>query len=103
MARVVMEQTFEEPLSDEEQARFAKRLDECLEMRNGAWARSYLATDRRRMICEFEAPDAESVRQALRSSGLSFDRVWAADVYAVEDYPEHLAKLNALRKSAGTG
>jgi FMN phosphatase YigB (HAD superfamily) len=98
MARVVMEQIFDEPLSDEDQARFAKRLDECLELRSGAWARSYLASDRTRMVCEFEAPDAESVREALRSAGLRFERVWAADVYAAEDYPEHLAKLNELRK-----
>jgi len=97
MASVLMEQTFETPLSEQDEADFAKRLDECLELRGGAWARSYLASDRRRMICEFVAADAESVREALRSAGLSFDRAWPATVYAAEDYPEHLARLNDVR------
>jgi hypothetical protein len=101
MARVVMEQTFDRPLTDEEHARVAQRLDGCLDLRRGAWVRSYLAADRKRMVCEFDAPDAESVRQAVRSAGLASDRVWTADVYAVEDYPEHLEKLQRVRAARG--
>ena len=97
MARIVMERSFERPLSDEDMAAQAKRLDECLGLRRGAWARSYIASDRTRMICEFEAPDAESVRDALRLAGQAFDRVWSAEVFAAEDYPEHLEKLKRLR------
>jgi hypothetical protein len=44
--------------------------------------RSYLSTDRLRMVCEFEATDAESVRQSYRSAGVRFDRAWPAEVYA---------------------
>jgi hypothetical protein len=44
--------------------------------------RSYLSTDRRRMVCAFEAPDAEAVRTSFRSAGISFERVWDAEVYA---------------------
>ncbi len=58
--------------------------------------RSALAVDRRRLTCEFEAPDAESVREAFRASGLPYERIWAAEVFAVEDYPEMKAKLEAL-------
>src|SRR5262245_12665215 len=97
MTRVVMEQTFDTPLTDDEQARYAKRLDECLELRRGAWVRSYLSTDRKRSVCEFEAPDAESVREALRLAGVPFDRVWSAEVYRVDDYPEHLERLERVR------
>jgi hypothetical protein len=82
MARVIMEQTFEKPMSDEELSAFAKRVDPCLDLRNGAWARSYLAADRKRMVCEFQAPDAESVREALRAANVAFDRVWSASVFA---------------------
>ena len=49
-----------------------------------------------RMTCEFEAPDAESVREALRSAGIAYERIWAASVYAVEDYPDALRKLEAI-------
>jgi len=52
------------------------------------------------MICEFEAPDAESVRQALRSAGTPYEKVWTADVYAVEDYPEAAEKLRGVLASA---
>lgn len=103
MARVMLEQTFETPISDEELARFSKQLDPCLELRDGAWARSYLSLDRKRVFCEFEAPDAESVREALRSADVPFDRVWSAHVFDAADYPELHEKLVALRKQGDTG
>jgi len=42
--------------------------------------RSYLALDRKRLICEFEAADAEQVRDSYRSAGVSFDHCWTATV-----------------------
>jgi hypothetical protein len=72
----------------------AKRLDPCLEVRNGAWRRSTLSKDKLRMVCEFEAPDAESVREACRTAGVAFERVWTADVYAVEDYPDMMKEAH---------
>jgi hypothetical protein len=96
VARVVLEQSFADPISEETYAQLAKRLDPCLEIRGGAWRRSYVSADRRRITCEFEAPDAEAVRQACRSAKVPFDRAWAAEVFAVEEYPEALAKLNQI-------
>jgi hypothetical protein len=100
MAHVIMEQTFDSPITDEDLGNFARRLDECLELRQGAWVRSYVAADRKRMICEFDAPDAQSVREALRSTAFACDRVWSADIFAVEDYPEHLRCVAAARSLA---
>jgi len=54
------------------------------------------------MVCEFEAPDADSVRDAMRSAGIPFDRVWAAEVFAAEDHPEPIEKARALRAKLGT-
>jgi hypothetical protein len=96
MARVMVEQVFTEPLTDERYKAFAARVDPCLDVRNGAWRRSSLSKDRLRLICEFEAPDAESVREALRNADVRFERIWAADVYAVEDYPDMAKKLETL-------
>jgi ubiquinone/menaquinone biosynthesis C-methylase UbiE len=96
MARVMAEQVFSEPFTDDQYAAFAKKVDPCLEVRNGMWRRSTLSIDRLRMVCEFEAPDAEAVREAFRVSGILYERVWTADVYAVEDYPELMKKLRAL-------
>ena len=101
MARVMVEQLFTEPLTDERYGAFAKKLDPCIEIRNGAWRRSAISTDRRRVVCEFEAPDAESVREACRTAGVTFERVWTADVYAVEDYPDMMKKLSSVLEKSG--
>jgi len=84
VAHLIVEQTFETPLTDEEHARLGKRLDTCLDVQGARWVRSYLSTDRRRMVCEFEAPDAEAVRTSFRSAGVQFDRAWTAEVHARE-------------------
>ena len=101
MAHIVLEQSFEQPVGEEKFAEFAKRLDPCLALRRGTWVRSYFSADRKRVVCEFEAPDAESVREALRTANVPFDRVWSADLFKVEDYPELLAKLEQLRQQTG--
>ena len=97
MARIVCEQVFDPPMSEEDYAAFARRLDPCLEVRDSMWRRSYVSPDRTRMTCEFDAPDAEVVREAFRSAGMKFERVWAAEVFAIEDYPEMMAKLAEKR------
>jgi hypothetical protein len=38
-----------------------------------------MSLDRRRRICVFDAPDADSVRVSFRSAGVKFERVWAAE------------------------
>ncbi len=42
--------------------------------------RSFLSLDRHKMICQYEAPDAETVRQLQRTAEAPFDRVWAANI-----------------------
>jgi hypothetical protein len=92
----MVEQVFAEPFTDERYAAFAKKVDPCVEVRHGLWRRSSLAVDKLRMVCEFEAPDAESVRDAYRVAGVPYERVWSANVYAIEDYPEKMKQLEAL-------
>jgi len=84
MPGVVVEQVFDPPLTDEEHGRIGKRIDTCAEMRGARWMRSYLSADRKRLVCEFDAPDAQSVRDAYRAAGVAFDRVWGAEVYKRE-------------------
>jgi SAM-dependent methyltransferase len=90
------EHLFSEPFTDERYSEAAQKLDPCLEVRQGIWRRSSLSSDRLRMVCEFEAPDAESVREAMRNAGVPFDRVWTANVYAIEDYPDLMKRLRDL-------
>jgi hypothetical protein len=81
MAHLIVEQTFDPPLTDEEHDRAAARLDPCLAAHGARWVRSYLSLDRRRMFCEFEAADAEAVRASYRSAGFAFERVWNAELF----------------------
>ncbi len=39
------------------------------------------------MICTFEAPDAESVRQAYRQADIGFSKIWTAQVIEPEGVP----------------
>lgn len=84
MAYVIAEHSFETPLSDEEHSRVASKVDPCLAAYGVKWLRSYLSIDRLRMVCEFEAVDAEAVRDAHRSAGVTIVRAWSAHKYTVE-------------------
>jgi len=43
MEHLVVENTFETPLTDEEHNRMGQRLDPCLEAHGARWIRSYLS------------------------------------------------------------
>lgn len=80
MIRIIVERSFSIPQSDEDMQKVADRERPCLSLYQVTWRRSVIAADRKRMICEYEAPDAETVRKIQREAAAEFDRVWAADV-----------------------
>ena len=53
-----------------------------------AWKASYLAIDRMRMFCEFDADSGEQLRDAMRSAEIRFARVWPALKYQAKPYAE---------------
>lgn len=79
MTKVVVERRFTTPISDADLAAFASRQQSCLATHRVTYRRSLLSQDRRRMICEYEAPDAESVRRVQREAEGPFESVWIAD------------------------
>jgi hypothetical protein len=85
MAILVLEQTFETPVTDQVLNEAGQRMDVCLQAHGARWLRSYLSKDRKRMICEFEAIDAEQVRESARSAGIPFERCWSADVFTLDN------------------
>ncbi|MGE0386588.1 MAG: nickel-binding protein [Gammaproteobacteria bacterium] len=54
----------------------------CLAARRVEFLCSWFARSRRRMLCMYRAPDAESVRIAQRTIGMPFTRAWAATWHA---------------------
>ncbi len=80
MPHVIVERTFETPLTEDELRAVELRLAPCLDLYNVRWIRSYWSADRRRMICEYEALDTASVRNVQREAEARFDCAWAAEV-----------------------
>jgi hypothetical protein len=49
----------------------------CLDTHRVRFVRTFFSRDRKRMICLYAAPDAESVRIAQREAQMPVDRVWS--------------------------
>ncbi|MFW6067871.1 MAG: nickel-binding protein [Myxococcota bacterium] len=80
MAQVILERTFDPPLTDELFQELNGRLMPCLDRAGVRWIRSHLSLDRRRLICHFEATDAGAVRDALRQARIPHERVWSGEI-----------------------
>lgn len=79
MARIVLERSFDPENARAEFARQARNLESCIETRDVRPIRSVIASDFSRSFCEFEAPDADTLRAACRHAGVAFERVWVAE------------------------
>lgn len=80
MLRIVVERSFAVPQSDVDMKLVADRERPCLGIYQVTWKRSLLSADRKRMVCEYEAPDAETVRKVQREAAAEFDRIWVGEV-----------------------
>lgn len=85
MARVIVERLFDEPESFDDLQAQEDRFAWCLEQHRVKFIRSYFSNDRRRMVCEYEAPDAETVREVQRTAAMPFERIWTAEVFDWDD------------------
>jgi len=78
---IVVERQFAAPVEFAALQEIEDRGALCLARHRVRFLRSYFARDRLRMVCVYEAPDAESVRDAQRQASMPFEKVWAAAVY----------------------
>lgn len=76
-ANVLVTRSFDEPVRIEDVQALEDAGGGCLETHRVKFVRSFFSLDRKRMICLYQAPDAESVRSAQRQAGMPVDRVWA--------------------------
>jgi hypothetical protein len=81
METVIVERTFEEPVDFGNLQALEDHARWCLDLHRVQFLQSFVSPDRRRIICIYEAPDAESVRIANQTAKLPFDRVWTASVF----------------------
>jgi hypothetical protein len=80
MARILVEKAFDPPVTEEKWNHDLSIGIPCHQAHDVHWIRSMMSRDRRRVICEFEAPDAETVRRSFHKAGLPFVRIWAIEV-----------------------
>ena len=85
MAIIVTEYRFRDPFDDEQLQAISRDLDPALARRDAAWRRSYMSSDKLRMICEFEAKDEDSVAAAHREEGVPYEAIWSADRSTLEE------------------
>ena len=53
---------------------------QCLDIYGVKYKQSALSNDHRRMICQYEAADTESVRKVQREIGAPFDDIWTGTI-----------------------
>lgn len=76
-ANVIVARRFEEPAVFSEIQALEEAGAGCLDNHRVRFVRTYFSIDRRRMLCLYTAPDAESVRIAQREAGMPVERVWS--------------------------
>jgi len=79
MRSIIVERSLAVPL-EKEDCEDLSRSVACFTVLNVRFVESFVSERRDHLICRFEAPDIESVRQALRGAGLEFDRIWGARI-----------------------
>lgn len=84
MSLIIVETLAEHPITAEYLSEADARMLPCFEEREAKWRYSLLSSDRLRMICTFDAPDAEAVQQAYRKGGGKFSRMWSGTLIQPE-------------------
>jgi hypothetical protein len=85
MEHVIVERIYAEPVTVEQVRESVQRGESCRTMHRVRFLRMMLSRDGRRSICEYEAPDAESVRLVNERLGLPFERAWTTRVLSAEE------------------
>jgi hypothetical protein len=77
LVNVIGELSFDTPVGSEELAKLECSDASCFVSYRARLVRLFLARNCKRAVLLFHAPDAESVRLALRAMEIPFDRIWA--------------------------
>jgi len=75
---VVVERSFPQPVEFQAIQALEEGGAWCLDLHRVRFLRTYFSLDRRRMLCLYQAPDAEAVRTAQKKIGMPFESVWPA-------------------------
>jgi hypothetical protein len=85
-ANVVVERRFDAPVTLESLQAIEDTAAHCLQLHQVTFLRTYFSVDRKRMICLYQAPDAESVRLAQHQAKMPVERVWPGRCFTMADF-----------------
>jgi len=77
---IVLEREFPEPLTADDVRQMARET-QCLELYRVKPIRSYLMPNGKRLVCIFEAPDAEALRAVSRINQFPPGPIWASTLH----------------------
>ena len=78
MACVLVERSFETPVELPQLHAQEVAVAWCLELHGVRFQSTFVSTDRRRMVCRYDAPDADAVRKTQDTGALPYERIWSA-------------------------
>lgn len=76
MALVLVERRFDQPVEFEDIQKLEDAASWCLDAHKVRFIKTFFSRDQRRMLCLYEAPDAEAVRLAEDQACVPYDRAW---------------------------
>ena len=82
---VVVERSFDDAVALADVQALEDAVSWCLEQYRVTFVRTVFSSDRKRMLCMYRAPDAESVRRTQVQGGLPFDRIWTCIHFTPEN------------------
>ena len=85
LANVVVERRFDGPVTVESLQAIEDAAAWCMDLHKVTFLRTFFSADCKRMICLYQAPDAESVRLAQHQAGMPVERVWPCHHYTGEN------------------
>ena len=88
MPYLLVEYDHDPPITDDQLMANGAALEPCLQVRNIKRLRSWTSVDRTKGVCEYFAPDTETLREAFRMALVKFSRVWPAMLFEGEAPPD---------------
>jgi hypothetical protein len=76
---ILVERVLDPPMTAAQVDVAAAEPEPCFALRGVRFLHTYLSPGGARSLCVYAAPDAESVREGFRASGITWERIWAAD------------------------
>ena len=91
MELVLVERRFEQPVDFKDIEGQESAASWCLDTYHVRHMKSFFSKDQRRMLCLYEAPDAEAVRSAEEQAKMPFELAWTCQILQGENRQIHAA------------